>query len=83
MIRIERFFESPLRVLHLSTFMMMIGVLILSTGIALAYGNFVQLTMGELIGAHVLIVLGPTLFKLGYVLRLVAQQRIHRELSPN
>lgn len=70
--------SCPQRLLRLSTSLLLAGVLLLSSGVAAAYGGILRLTIGELIGAHVVIVLGPTLFKLGYVMRLAAQEKLRR-----
>ena len=76
------YFRCPQRLLRFSSRLLVAGVLLLSSGIAAAYGDFVTLGIGELIGAHVLIVLGPTLFKLGYVMRLAAQEILARGNMP-
>lgn len=76
------YFHCPQRLLRFSSRLLVAGVLLLSSGIAAAYGEFVTLGIGELIGAHVLIVLGPTLFKLGYVMRLAAQEILTRGNMP-
>lgn len=67
---------NPRFVLRLSTTLLLAGILLLSTGLAIAYGLERRLPIVALVGAHVLIVLGPTLFKLGYVMRLAAQEKL-------
>jgi hypothetical protein len=45
-------------------------------GIILAYGCEAYLKLPELIGAHAMTILGPTAIKLGYVMRLLAFNRL-------
>jgi len=44
-----------------------------------AYGLEKQLNVPTLVLAHSLTLLGPSILKIGYVLRLVAQQRLKDE----
>jgi len=77
----QRLFSDPRRVLRLSWGLLCMGVLLLASGLAVAYGLERRLAIPALVGAHVLIVLGPTLFKLGYVMRLAAQQKLQPQVS--
>ena len=77
------FFESPHRVLMLSHLLLVAGLVMLISGICLAYGLDAWLTLPQLIGAHALTILGPTAIKLGYVMRLLASNRLRLDrLSP-
>ena len=75
------FFESPHRVLKLSHLLLIGGLVMLITGIFLAYGFDAYLSLPQLIGAHALTILGPTAIKLGYVMRLLAFNRLRLEQS--
>lgn len=72
-------FACPQRVLRLSSTLLAGGVLLLVSGSAVAYGPGETLALGTRIGGHILIILGPTLFKIGYVMRLAALQRLQRQ----
>lgn len=70
------FFENPHRVLKLATLLLAGGLVMLLTGIVLAYGFETALSIHTLLGAHLMTMLGPTAIKIGYVLRLHALNRI-------
>lgn len=70
------FFENPHRVLKLSHLLLIGGLMMLLVGIILAYGCEAYLKLPELIGAHAMTILGPTAIKLGYVMRLLAFNRL-------
>ncbi|TMU76724.1 transmembrane sensor/regulator PpyR [Pseudomonas fluorescens] len=70
------FFESPLNVLHLSSKVLVAGLLMLLAGIYGAYLYNGQMPIALLVAMHALTILGPTLIKIGYVMRLLAQYRI-------
>lgn len=67
-------FDCPQRLLRLSNQLLAFGGAALLLGILGAYGWAEQLSMGTLIGAHSLTILGPTLLKVGYVMRLLAEK---------
>ena len=75
------FFESPHRVLKLSHLLLIGRLVMLITGIFLAYDFDAYLSLPQLIGAHALTILGPTAIKLGYVMRLLAFNRLRLEQS--
>lgn len=50
------------------------GTLLLLLGLGGAYLFDAQLSLGVQVGAHALTILGPALLKVGYVMRLLAQQ---------
>ncbi|MFJ4196785.1 transmembrane sensor/regulator PpyR [Pseudomonas sp. NPDC089534] len=70
------FFESPLNVLHLSSRVLVAGLALLSVGLYGAYLHQGHLPLGLLVTMHTLTVIGPTLLKIGYVMRLVAERRL-------
>jgi hypothetical protein len=63
----------PSRALQLANRMLLGGVLLLLIGLIGAYGLEAQLSIRSLVLAHALTLIGPSLLKLGYVLRLAAQ----------
>jgi len=70
------FFENPIRVLKLSHVLLIGGLLMLLVGIILAYFCDAYLTLPALVGSHAMTILGPTAIKLGYVMRLLAFNRL-------
>ena len=69
-------FDCPQRLLRLANRVLAAGAAGLLLGVLGAYGLEQQLGVPTLVGAHSLTVLGPALLKLGYVLRLNAQNRL-------
>jgi hypothetical protein len=72
------FFENPYRVLKLSHVLLISGLFALVSGAVLAYGLDAYLSLPSLVMAHALTILGPTAIKLGYVMRLLAFNRLRR-----
>jgi len=70
------FFEDSHRVLKLSHILLISGLGMLMVGVFLAYVFDAHLTLPTLVGAHGMTILGPTAIKLGYVMRLIAHNRI-------
>ena len=70
------FFESPLNVLHLSSKVLVAGLVMLLAGICGAYLYDGHMPIALLVAMHALTILGPTLIKIGYVMRLLAQYRL-------
>jgi hypothetical protein len=70
------FFESPLNVLHLSSKVLVAGLIMLLAGIYGAYLYDGHMPIALLVAMHALTILGPTLIKIGYVMRLLAQYRL-------
>lgn len=68
-----------LQILHLSSQLLWAGLILLLVGLVAAYGLEKQLNVPTLVLAHSLTLLGPSILKIGYVLRLVAQQRLKNE----
>ncbi|WP_324732733.1 transmembrane sensor/regulator PpyR [Pseudomonas paeninsulae] len=67
-------FDCPQRLLRLSNQLLSGGGAALLLGVLGAYGWAEHLSLGTLIGAHSLTILGPTLLKVGYVIRLLAEK---------
>lgn len=76
------FLHDPRRLLRASSRLLLAGVLLFAAGVAVAYGPAEGPGLGTAIAAHVVIVVGPTLFKLGYVLRLTAQEQLQKQARP-
>jgi hypothetical protein len=76
------FFSCPIRALRLANQLLVAGLLLLLLGLAGAYGLDKHLGLRLLVSAHALTILGPSLLKLGYVLRLAAQQQLSRQGAP-
>ncbi|TIH10582.1 transmembrane sensor/regulator PpyR [Pseudomonas leptonychotis] len=75
-------FSCPLRALQLANQLLVAGVLLLVSGLLGAYGLSAQLSIGSQVAAHSLTIIGPALLKLGYVVRLAAQQQLHGHKEP-
>ncbi|MBH3408889.1 transmembrane sensor/regulator PpyR [Pseudomonas glycinae] len=72
------FFENPLNVLHLSSKVLVAGVVMLLAGIYGAYLYQGHMPIALLVGMHAMTIVGPTLIKIGYVMRLLSQYRLGR-----
>ncbi len=72
------FFESPLNVLHLSSKMLVAGLVMLLAGIYGAYLYQGHMPIALLVAMHAMTIVGPTLIKIGYVMRLLSQYRLAR-----
>lgn len=66
----------PAHILHLSSQLLWGGLILLFLGLLAAYGLERYLNVPTLVLAHSLTLIGPSLLKIGYVLRLVAQERL-------
>ena len=69
----------PVQILHLSSQLLWGGLILLLVGMVAAYGLEKQLNVPTLVLAHSLTLIGPSVLKIGYVLRLIAQQRLKDE----
>jgi len=69
----------PAHILHLSSQLLWSGLFLLLLGLLAAYGMERYLNVATLVLAHSLTLLGPSILKIGYVLRLIAQQRLKDE----
>lgn len=72
------FFSCPQNLLRLSTQLLLAGLVILLAGSVAGYGMESRLGIPTLVVAHSGVVIGPTLLKLGYVARLVAQHYLRK-----
>ncbi|MBB2496037.1 transmembrane sensor/regulator PpyR [Aquipseudomonas ullengensis] len=70
---------QPRNLLRLSSLVLSVGLALLLVGIVLAYGFDRHLSIVELVGAHALTIIGPTLLKIGYVMRLIAAYRLSQD----
>ncbi|SDU37777.1 hypothetical protein [Geopseudomonas guangdongensis] len=67
--------ESPGKARTLANGLLLAGMAILIVGVLGAYCFDEAIGLGLVVGAHMLTILGPSLVKLGYVMRLSAQGR--------
>ncbi len=70
------FFNNPQNVLHLSSKVLGLGLTLLLLGIYGAYLYSGHLPIVALVSMHAMTIIGPTLLKIGYVMRLLAQHRL-------
>ena len=70
------FFSNPHNVLHLSSKVLGLGLMLLLIGIYGAYLYSGHLPIVALVSMHAMTIIGPTLLKIGYVMRLLAQHRL-------
>lgn len=75
----ESLFACPRRNLAMSSTLLGSGLGLLAVGIVGAYFVDARLTLPAIVAAHAFTILGPTLLKLGYVLRLIAQHQMRKE----
>jgi hypothetical protein len=75
------FFSNPLDVLHLSSKVLGVGLVMLLAGIYGAYLYNGHLPIVALVSMHAMTIIGPTLLKIGYVMRLLAQHRLSTRLA--
>jgi hypothetical protein len=74
------FFSNPQNVLHLSSRVLGAGLALLLVGIYGAYLYDGHLPIVALVTMHAMTIIGPTLIKIGYVMRLLAQHRLGKSL---
>ena len=74
------FFNNPQNVLHLSSRVLGAGLAMLLAGIYGAYLYDGHLSIVVLVAMHAMTIIGPTLLKIGYVMRLLAQHRLGKGL---
>ncbi|PMW98881.1 transmembrane sensor/regulator PpyR [Pseudomonas sp. FW215-R2] len=71
-------FENPLNVLQLSSKVLVAGLVMLLAGIYGAYLYQGHMPIALLVAMHAMTIVGPTLIKIGYVMRLLSQYRLGR-----
>lgn len=71
------FFNDPKRTHILSSILLLSGLALLAMGILGGYVFDDLLGLAEQTLAHILVILGPTMLKVGYVMRLNARKRLH------
>ncbi len=67
--------SHPTSLLRRSNRVMISGCLLLLSGLLGAYGLDSQLSIPSQVLAHALVTIGPSLIKIGYVMRLLAQPK--------
>ncbi|WCM54227.1 transmembrane sensor/regulator PpyR [Pseudomonas sp. WJP1] len=72
------FFSNSRNVLRLSNRVLGIGLAMLLAGIYGAYLYGGHLSIVALVSLHAMTIIGPTLLKIGYVMRLLAQHRLSK-----
>ena len=72
----SQLFSNPQNVLQLSSRVLGVGVAMLLAGIYGAYLYAGTLSIPALVSMHAMTILGPTLLKIGYVMRLLSQYRL-------
>ncbi|MDD1964159.1 transmembrane sensor/regulator PpyR [Pseudomonas sp. NPDC090203] len=70
------FFVDPRNVLRLSTRILWTGLIMLLTGIVGAYLIELHANLIVLVSMHAMTIIGPTLLKIGYVMRLLSQHNL-------
>ncbi|MDZ5435813.1 transmembrane sensor/regulator PpyR [Pseudomonas fluorescens] len=75
------FFSNPQNVLHLSSRVLGVGLAMLLAGIYGAYLYDGHLSILAQVSLHAMTIVGPTLLKIGYVMRLLAQHRLSKPLA--
>jgi len=75
------YFSNPQNVLHLSSKTLSVGLAMLLAGIYGAYLYAGSLPIVVLVSMHAMTILGPTLIKIGYVMRLLSQHRLGKRLA--
>lgn len=75
------FFSHPQNVLHLSNRVLGTGLAMLLAGIYGAYLYNGHLPIVALVAMHAMTIIGPTLLKVGYVMRLLAQHRLSKPVA--
>jgi len=70
-----------MQILHLSSQLLWAGLVLLLLGVLAAYGLERHLNVPTLVLAHSLTLIGPSVLKIGYVLRLIAQERLKERAS--
>ncbi|PCR95661.1 transmembrane sensor/regulator PpyR [Pseudomonas fluorescens] len=71
-------FENPLNVLQLSSKVLVAGLVMLLAGVYGAYLYQGPMPIALLVAMHAMTIVGPTLIKIGYVMRLLSQYRLGR-----
>jgi hypothetical protein len=75
------YFSNPQNVLQLSSKILGVGLAMLLAGIygAYLYAGFLPIVV--LVAMHAMTIVGPTLIKIGYVMRLLSQHRLGKGLT--
>ena len=74
------YFSNAQNVLLLSSKVLGAGLALLLAGVYGAYLHAGHLPIAALVSMHAMTIIGPTLIKIGYVMRLLAQHRMGKGL---
>lgn len=77
------YFNDPHKVLHLSSEVLIAGLAMLLVGIYGAYLYSGHLSIVIQVAMHAMTIVGPTLIKIGYVMRLLSQHRLGKGVISN
>lgn len=72
-----RHFEDPHRTHALGDTLLALGLALLGVGVMGGYVIDDRLSLVAQVLAHILVIVGPTLVKIGYVMRINARHRLH------
>jgi hypothetical protein len=72
------YLSCPKNVLHISSQLLIGGLVLLVVGVFVAYGYEGSLSLPTLVAAHAGVILGPTALKIGYVMRLIAHYNLKK-----
>lgn len=67
------YLSCPKNLLRVSTQLLLAGLALLLVGVVVAYGLDSRLSIATQVAAHSAVILVPSLLKIGYVMRLLAQ----------
>ncbi|WP_163577193.1 transmembrane sensor/regulator PpyR [Halomonas faecis] len=71
------YFEDPGRTHTLGDTLLILGLALLGAGVMGGYVIDDRLSLMVQVLAHILVIVGPTLVKIGYVMRINARHRLH------
>jgi hypothetical protein len=74
-------FSDPQQLLRLSNRVLVSGLAMLLAGVYGAYLYEGPLSIQALVSLHTMTIVGPTLLKIGYVMRLLSQHRLNRPFA--
>lgn len=74
------FFSNPQNILRLSSRVLGVGLVMLLAGIYGVYLYAGHLPIAALVSMHAMTIIGPTLLKIGYVMRLLSQHQLSQHL---
>ncbi|TFH87683.1 hypothetical protein EQG41_06290 [Billgrantia azerbaijanica] len=72
-----RYFDDPYRTHALGDALLILGLVLLGAGVMGGYVIDDRLSLATQVLTHILVIVGPTLVKIGYVMRINARHRLH------